>query len=167
MTRRSHPAGWPLDRRRFLKLSSLAAAAAASGGLPLFHLREEAVASDLGGASAARSPAKLGTWEDLYRQRWSWDRVAKGTHGWLNCRSACNFDLYVKDGVVVREEQTSESASAVEGSGSRSPGTRPCARSPSSWSTSPRRTAATASSTTSGLTSTTAPPRPVGRASSP
>jgi DMSO reductase family type II enzyme molybdopterin subunit len=113
MTRRSHPAGWPLDRRRFLKLSSLAAAAAASGGLPLFHLREEAVASDLGGASAARSPAKLGTWEDLYRQRWSWDRLAKGTHGWLNCRSACNFDLYVKDGVVVREEQTGNYSASV------------------------------------------------------
>ena len=41
-----------------------------------------------------------------YRERWTWDHVAKGSHGWLNCRSACNWDLYVKDGVVVREEQT-------------------------------------------------------------
>jgi DMSO reductase family type II enzyme molybdopterin subunit len=51
-------------------------------------------------------PPRLGSWEDLYRQRWDWDRVAKGSHGWLNCRSGCNWDLYVKDGVVVREEQT-------------------------------------------------------------
>ena len=49
---------------------------------------------------------KLASWEDLYRERWTWDRIAKGSHGWLNCRSACNWDLYVKDGVVVREEQT-------------------------------------------------------------
>ncbi|MCZ7619301.1 MAG: molybdopterin-dependent oxidoreductase [Myxococcota bacterium] len=96
-------APWHLDRRRFLKLSGLVAAATAAGGLPLFHLREEAVAA---AATGARNPAKLGNWQDLYRQRWSWDHVAKGTHGWLNCRSACNFDLYVKDGIVVREEQT-------------------------------------------------------------
>lgn len=45
------------------------------------------------------------SWEDLYRERWTWDRVAKGSHGWVNCRSACNWDLFVKNGVVVREEQ--------------------------------------------------------------
>ncbi len=105
--------GWQLDRRRFLKLSGLAAAAAA-GGLPLFHLREEAVAAAIADG-AARNPARLGTWEDLYRQRWSWDRIARGTHGWLNCRSACNFDLYVKDGVVVREEQTANYAASEPG----------------------------------------------------
>ena len=26
--------------------------------------------------------------------------MTKGSHGWLNCRSACNWDLYVKDGVA-------------------------------------------------------------------
>ena len=56
-----------------------------------------------GGEASLR---RLGSWEDLYRRRWAWDRVAKGSHGWLNCRSACNWDLFVKDGVVVREEQT-------------------------------------------------------------
>jgi DMSO reductase family type II enzyme molybdopterin subunit len=115
MTRPASPAGWHLDRRRFLKLGGLAAAATAAGGLPLFHLREEALASGLADAGGARSPAKLGNWQDLYRQRWSWDRVAKGTHGWLNCRSACNFDLYVKDGIVVREEQTASYAASEPG----------------------------------------------------
>ena len=45
-------------------------------------------------------------WEDLYRQRWSWDYVAKGTH-YVNCwyQRGCNWNIYVKDGVVFREEQ--------------------------------------------------------------
>ena len=44
-------------------------------------------------------------WEDLYRAAWRWDRVVRGTHLRANCFSACAFDLYVKDGVVWREEQ--------------------------------------------------------------
>jgi steroid C-25 hydroxylase alpha subunit len=44
-------------------------------------------------------------WEDIYRAKWSWDRIVRGTHLRANCFSACAFDLYVKDGVVWREEQ--------------------------------------------------------------
>jgi DMSO reductase family type II enzyme molybdopterin subunit len=89
-----------LSRRRFVQAASTIALAAGSG-LPLFHFRQAQAAID-----GSRNPAKLGNWEDLYRQRWSWDYVAKGSHGWVNCRSACEWDLYVKDGIVVREEQT-------------------------------------------------------------
>jgi DMSO reductase family type II enzyme molybdopterin subunit len=42
---------------------------------------------------------------DLYREAWRWDRVVRGTHLRANCFSACAFDLYVKGGVVWREEQ--------------------------------------------------------------
>jgi DMSO reductase family type II enzyme molybdopterin subunit len=45
------------------------------------------------------------SWEDVYRAKWTWDRVVRGTHLRANCFSACAFDLYVKDGVVWREEQ--------------------------------------------------------------
>jgi len=45
------------------------------------------------------------SWEDVHRGAWSWDRVVRGTHLRANCFSACAFDLYVKDGVVWREEQ--------------------------------------------------------------
>ncbi len=85
-----------LARRDFLKLAGAAALAAA--GAPLFHFR--AAEAGLG------TQAALGSWEDLYRSRWTWDRIAKGSHGWANCRSACAWDLYVKDGIVVREEQS-------------------------------------------------------------
>lgn len=45
----------------------------------------------------------LGT---LRRRTWDWDRVVKSSH-LTNCwyQRACNFNLYVKDGVVLREEQ--------------------------------------------------------------
>jgi DMSO reductase family type II enzyme molybdopterin subunit len=45
------------------------------------------------------------TWEDVFRQRWTWDKVVKGTHIRTNCIAACSWDLFVKDGVVWREEQ--------------------------------------------------------------
>jgi DMSO reductase family type II enzyme molybdopterin subunit len=46
---------------------------------------------------------------DIYRQRWRWDKVVKGTHI-LNCwyQRNCCFNLYVKDGLVLREEQSGE-----------------------------------------------------------
>jgi len=93
-----------LDRRDFLRLSGVAAAGLASG-IPLLHFRRQAAAAELPVAKPGPQSPRLDTWEDLLRQRWTWDRVAKGSHGWLNCRSACNWDLYVKDGIVVREEQ--------------------------------------------------------------
>jgi len=45
-------------------------------------------------------------WEDLFRQRWVWDQVAKGTHH-VNCwyQRGCAWNIYVKDGLVFREEQ--------------------------------------------------------------
>ncbi|MBI4529362.1 MAG: molybdopterin-dependent oxidoreductase [Deltaproteobacteria bacterium] len=43
---------------------------------------------------------------DVLRQPWDWDLVVKSSHP-TNCwyQRACNFNLYVKDGIVLREEQ--------------------------------------------------------------
>ncbi len=98
-----------LSRRRFMQAASTFAVAAGSG-LPLFHFRQAQAAID-----GSRKPEKLGNWQDLYRQRWSWDHIAKGSHGWVNCRSACEWDLYVKDGIVVREEQTASYEASESG----------------------------------------------------
>lgn len=99
-----------LSRRKFLIAAGIAAGAAA---VPLYHFkfRTTTAGTDLG----PRHRPKLDTWEDLYRQRWTWDRIAKGSHGWANCRSACAWDLYVKDGVVVREEQSATYESSEPG----------------------------------------------------
>ena len=42
---------------------------------------------------------------DIWRERWKWDRVVKGSHNRTNCISACSWNLFVKEGVVWREEQ--------------------------------------------------------------
>src|SRR3989338_452130 len=43
---------------------------------------------------------------EMRQKAWEWDRVVKGSH-LTTCwyQQACNFNIYVKDGVVVREEQ--------------------------------------------------------------
>src|ERR1022692_652280 len=42
--------------------------------------------------------------EDLYRARWTWDRVAWGTHCVDFYPGNCLYRVFVKDGRVVREE---------------------------------------------------------------
>ena len=43
---------------------------------------------------------------DVYRDRWAWERIVHGTHTNTNCVASCAWRLYVKDGIVWREEQT-------------------------------------------------------------
>jgi nitrate reductase alpha subunit len=43
-------------------------------------------------------------WEDLYRNRWSYDRVVRSTHG-VNCTGSCSWNIYVKNGIVSWEMQ--------------------------------------------------------------
>jgi len=60
-------------------------------------------------ARAADKPApryQYRSWEDLYREEWKWDKIVKCTHSWANCSGGCMWDVYVKDGIVWREEQT-------------------------------------------------------------
>jgi DMSO reductase family type II enzyme molybdopterin subunit len=100
-----------ITRRGFLEASSAALA------LSLFQLRCGGESERAGAGSAppeGAGPASLGPerhrayggYGDLYRQSWSWDRVAKGTH-FVNCwyQRSCNWNVYVKEGIVFREEQ--------------------------------------------------------------
>ncbi|MBI5506075.1 MAG: molybdopterin-dependent oxidoreductase [Deltaproteobacteria bacterium] len=101
-------------RREFLRASALAAT-----GLVLSNLQLEGWSS----AEAAESPLlSMPTtiplyreWEDLYRKQWVWDSVARGTHTMTNCVSGCSWDLYVKDGMVWREEQHSPYEASMPG----------------------------------------------------
>lgn len=45
-------------------------------------------------------------WEDLFRKEWTWDSVVKSSH-FTNCwyQSHCCWNVYIKDGLVWREEQ--------------------------------------------------------------
>ncbi len=93
-----------LTRRSFLRSAGAAAATLTLANLT-FADRER-------GEDAAPSVPKpvhelpeYRTWEDLYRGKWTWDRVVKGTHIRTNCIAACSWNVYVKDGMVWREEQ--------------------------------------------------------------
>ncbi len=50
-----------------------------------------------------------GSTAERYKARWRWDKVVKGTH-LLNCwyQRSCAYNVYVKDGQVVLEEQAAE-----------------------------------------------------------
>ncbi len=91
-----------LSRRAFLRAS------AATATLTLLHLRltGEAVAGVAGAtASAGGAGSEYRGFEDLYREQWAWDRVVKATH-LSNCGyQRCAWNVYVKDGMVWREEQ--------------------------------------------------------------
>jgi len=46
-------------------------------------------------------------WEDLYRKQATWDRVVRSTHS-ANCTGSCSWKVYVKDGIMLREEQAAD-----------------------------------------------------------
>ncbi|MDE3077662.1 MAG: molybdopterin-dependent oxidoreductase, partial [Chloroflexota bacterium] len=52
------------------------------------------------------APSEQYDLQELRHRKWEWDRVVKASH-LVNCwyQQACNFNVYVKDGVVLREEQ--------------------------------------------------------------
>ena len=59
--------------------------------------------------AAPAVPPEYGDWRDLYRERWRWDSISKSTH-YVNCayQRGCAWNVYVKDGVVWREEQVGD-----------------------------------------------------------
>ena len=94
--------GLNIKRRTFLVAGATGVAALALG---LWKLRpaEQAPVAE---APATPAPPSYGDWRDVYREAWRWDRIACGTHTCANCVSACAWNLYVRDGIVWREEQS-------------------------------------------------------------
>ncbi|MFN8543635.1 MAG: molybdopterin-dependent oxidoreductase [Candidatus Binatia bacterium] len=86
-----------VSRRELLKGGAAVAAMLALGRLQ---------AATPAVAMAAPAPAAYHDWRDVYRALWRWDRVVRGTHSSANCAAACAWNLYVRDGVVWREEQS-------------------------------------------------------------
>ena len=56
--------------------------------------------------AAEEGGAPYTSWEDVYRRRWRWDNVVWGTHC-VDCYPGnCPYRVYIKDGLVMGEEQT-------------------------------------------------------------
>lgn len=43
-------------------------------------------------------------WENMYRNRWSHDKVVRTTHG-VNCTGSCSWKVFVKNGIITWENQ--------------------------------------------------------------
>jgi len=91
----------PVTRRKFIKGTAGGALA-----LSLCQLRWNSAMGVARAETETQPATPYQNFEDLYRAQWKWDSVAKGTH-FVNCwyQRGCNWNVYVKDGIVWREEQ--------------------------------------------------------------
>ena len=87
-----------VKRRDFLRGSSLVGAGVLAANKSWALNRLEPIDDTL----ASEYPYR--DWEDLYRREFTWDKVGKAAHC-INCVGNCAFDVFVKDGIVLREEQ--------------------------------------------------------------
>ncbi len=46
-------------------------------------------------------------WESFYREQFKYDKVVRSTHS-ANCTGSCSWMVYVRDGVMIREEQAAD-----------------------------------------------------------
>ena len=89
-----------MQRRMFLKMLVGSAASAASiKAFGLSNLNLQIVNDPF------NYPYR--SWEDFYRDEWTWDTVARSTHS-QNCTGSCSWNVYVKDGIIMREEQAAD-----------------------------------------------------------
>ncbi|MBI3694184.1 MAG: molybdopterin-dependent oxidoreductase [Acidobacteria bacterium] len=93
------------SRRDILKLAGAAAMAASVPGCrktekPLLESFSTATLDPL-------HSYPYRSWEDLYRKQWTWDKVVRSTHS-ANCTGSCSWRVYVREGVMVREEQAAD-----------------------------------------------------------
>lgn len=97
-----------LNRRDFLTTSSAGFATAAlfPNGLLALSASE---------SHQSLEPPVFTSVEDIYRRKWRWERIVKSSHGRTNCMSACSWDVYVRDGIVWREQQNLVYESQQEG----------------------------------------------------
>ncbi|MEU8656474.1 nitrate reductase subunit alpha [Actinoplanes philippinensis] len=49
--------------------------------------------------------------DSFYRDRWSYDKVVRSTHG-VNCTGSCSWKVYVRDGIITWEQQQTDYPSA-------------------------------------------------------
>ncbi len=93
-----------LTRRRFLQAS------AGTAALSLLNLSACGPdgTPDKSRAASPRTKIPYDSLDDIYAKQWTWDRITKGTH-FSNCGyQRCAWNVYVKDGIVWREEQVAD-----------------------------------------------------------
>lgn len=97
--------GQGISRRKFLLGSSSALVFASTVSLGMSFLKPQTAQA----AASVGTGLVYGDWRDIYKNRWKWDKVVKSSH-FVNCwyQAHCAWNVYVKDGMVWREEQVGE-----------------------------------------------------------
>ncbi len=95
-----------LDRRGFLQ-ATLAGGTGLALGLSSLSCKEAPAPTPT--PEAIPAPPEYGDWRDVYLGRWQWDKVVRSSH-WVNCwyQAHCAWNVFVKDGLVWREEQVAD-----------------------------------------------------------
>jgi DMSO reductase family type II enzyme molybdopterin subunit len=96
-----------ISRRGFLLATAAVGATGLALGLRALRTREKEGLVYPDREKSRAEPVFYGDWTDTYRAKWAWDKVVKGSHNRSNCFSACSWNLFVRDGIVWREEQNS------------------------------------------------------------
>jgi nitrate reductase / nitrite oxidoreductase, alpha subunit len=94
----------PFSRRSFIQTAAMTAATLA---LPGCSRKEKPVLTMLTGDFDPLRSYPYRGWEDFYRKIWTWDKVVRSTHS-ANCTGSCSWKVYVRNGVMVREEQAAD-----------------------------------------------------------
>jgi DMSO reductase family type II enzyme molybdopterin subunit len=55
-------------------------------------------------AAGSPEPLEFNDWNEVWRQRWTWDRIVRSSHVGSNCLSACSYNVFVRDGIAWFEE---------------------------------------------------------------
>lgn len=78
------------------------------------------------------------TWENGYRNRFSYDKVVRSTHG-VNCTGSCSWQIFVKNGIITYEMQQNDYPQTQENLPEYEPRGCPSGASYSSYLYSPHR----------------------------
>ncbi|KRW92462.1 nitrate reductase [Alicyclobacillus tengchongensis] len=70
----------------------------------LNHLRRR---SETFNENWSQATAGKRDWEQIYRNRWRFDKVVRSTHG-VNCTGSCSWKIHVKDGIITFETQQTD-----------------------------------------------------------
>ncbi len=101
------------------------------GTAPLLAARRFLKHETVGDSGRTLHQISSSSWDSFYRDRWSYDKVVRSTHG-VNCTGSCSWNVFVKDDLITWEHQATDYPTTGEESPDYEP--RGCPRGASfSW----------------------------------
>ncbi|WP_240641591.1 nitrate reductase subunit alpha [Nocardioides ferulae] len=77
------------------------------GAGPLLAARRFLTHETVGADGRTLHQVDPSAWDSFYRDRWSYDKVVRSTHG-VNCTGSCSWNVFVKDDLITWEHQATD-----------------------------------------------------------